>query len=65
MLQLRESMFLEKQSALEDLKAELDQERRHSLSRSDERMAQLLAENAELISVRHAFYVLYSLASCL
>ena len=51
MLQLRESLFLDKQRALEELRAEIDHERRSSSSRTDERMAQMLAENAELISV--------------
>ena len=51
MLQLRESMFLDKQRAMEELRAEIDHERRSSSSRTDERMAQMLAENAELISV--------------
>ena len=51
MLQLRESLFLDKQRALEELRAEIEQERRSSSSRTDERMAQMLAENAEMISV--------------
>lgn len=51
MLQLRESLFLDKQRALEELRAEVESERRDSTSRADERMAQLLGENAALLSV--------------
>ena len=54
MLQLRESLFLDKQRAVEEVRAEVEQDRRHSAFRSDERMAQVLAENADLIAVSTA-----------
>ncbi|PVD32966.1 hypothetical protein C0Q70_08414 [Pomacea canaliculata] len=53
MLQLRESLFLDKQRALEELRAEVESERRDSTSRADERMAQLLGENAALLSEKN------------
>ncbi|KAK7087150.1 ELKS/Rab6-interacting/CAST family member 1-like [Littorina saxatilis] len=53
MLQLRESLFLDKQRALEELRGEIEQERRNSSFKTDERMAQMLAENAELISEKN------------
>ncbi|XP_076435248.1 uncharacterized protein LOC143275070 [Babylonia areolata] len=54
MLKLRESLFLDKQRALEELRAELEQERKDNSSRSDERVAQMLAENSQLVAEKNA-----------
>ncbi|XP_055957813.1 golgin subfamily A member 4 isoform X1 [Patella vulgata] len=53
MMQLRESLFLEKQTALENLRDEIENDRRESLKRNDEKLAQILTENAKIISSKN------------
>ena len=51
MVQLRESLFLEKQKTVDTLRDELEQERREISIRADERLAQQLADHASTIKV--------------
>lgn len=50
-MKLRESMFLEKQQALEMCRSEMEQEKRDASSRADERMSVLMAEHSTLLAV--------------
>ncbi|RUS69283.1 hypothetical protein EGW08_022955, partial [Elysia chlorotica] len=45
-MKLKESLFLDKQKAVEDLKLELEQERRASGDRNEDRMSQMMEEHS-------------------
>ncbi len=52
MMKLRESLFLEKQQALESTRSELEQDKRESSQRADELVSVLMTEHANLLAVR-------------
>ncbi|XP_046361504.2 trichohyalin-like isoform X3 [Haliotis rufescens] len=52
-MKLRESMFLEKQQALEMCRSEMEQEKRDASSRADERMSVLMAEHSTLLAEKN------------
>ncbi|CAL1527888.1 unnamed protein product [Lymnaea stagnalis] len=51
-VQLKESMFLEKQRAIEDIKSELEQERRASAASTEDRLQQLMEEHNYQMEVK-------------
>ena len=50
-MKLKESLFLDKQKAVEDLKLELEQERRESGDRNEDRMSQMMEEHSYEVQV--------------
>ena len=54
-MKLKESLFLDKQKAVEDLKLELEQERRESGDRNEDRMSQMMEEHSYEIQVRRTW----------
>ncbi|XP_041347396.1 trichohyalin-like isoform X2 [Gigantopelta aegis] len=50
MLKLRESLFLEKQQTIEDLKVGFEQERREAASRVEDRIVALVSENTNIVA---------------
>ena len=59
MVQLRESLFLEKQKTVDTLRDELEQERREISLRAEDRLNQQLADQTSTIKVtRYIFFVI-------
>ena len=59
MVQLRESLFLEKQKTVDTLRDELEQERREISLRAEDRLNQQLADQTSTIKVtRYIFSVI-------
>ena len=59
MVQLRESLFLEKQKTVDTLRDELEQERREISIRAEERINQQLADQAATLKVYYSRLILY------
>ena len=60
MVQMRESLFLEKQKTVDTLRDELEQERREISIRADERLSQQLADHASSIKVEKSVHTIAS-----
>ena len=56
MLKLRESMFLEKQQTIEDLKVGFEQERREAAARVEDRISALVSDNSNITTVSHTVF---------
>lgn len=54
MVQLRETLFLEKQKTIDAMREELEQERRDISTRSEERYGNQVAELEAIIKVEHS-----------
>ncbi|XP_033747289.1 anucleate primary sterigmata protein B-like isoform X3 [Pecten maximus] len=52
MVQLRENMFLDKQQALETLRRELEQERRDTTMRADDKLSHHITEHVNLVKAK-------------
>ncbi|XP_069136150.1 trichohyalin-like isoform X2 [Argopecten irradians] len=52
MIQLRENMFLDKQQALETLRQELEQERRDTTMRAEDKLSHHITEHANLVKTK-------------
>ncbi|XP_060081296.1 DNA repair protein RAD50-like [Ylistrum balloti] len=54
MIQLRENMFLDKQQALDTLRRELEQERRDTTMRADDKLSHHITEHVNLVKYKQA-----------